>query len=106
MASIDLEKLSLTEPKSLQKDIAKGIAEFGNRKKVEALSALEEHAKALGFSLTELTGNKVRKTRAGSGEAKYRHPENPEVAWSGLGRKPARFAAAIAAGKDPESMAV
>lgn len=106
MAAIDLEKLSLTELKSLQKEIAKAIADFGNRKKVEALSALEEHAKALGFSLADLTGMKARKARAGSGAAKYRHPENPEVTWSGRGRKPGWFAAAVEAGKAPESMAV
>lgn len=106
MVSIDLDKLSLTELKSLQKDISKAIADFGTRKKIEALSALEEHAKALGFSLAELTGSKVRKMRAGSGEAKYRHPENPNVTWSGLGRRPGWFTAAIKAGKAPESMAV
>jgi DNA-binding protein H-NS len=70
MAAIDLEKLSLSELKSLQKESAKEIAEFGNRKKVEALSVLEEHAKALGFSLAELTGTKLRKVRAGSGTPK------------------------------------
>jgi DNA-binding protein H-NS len=88
MAAIDVDKLSLPEMKSLQKDVAKAIADFGNRKKVEALSALEEHAKALGFSLAELTGAKSRKTRAGSGTANYGHPDNPEVTWSGRGRKP------------------
>lgn len=106
MAAIDLDKLSLIELKSLQKDITKAISDFGNRKKVEALSALEEHAKALGFSLVELTGVKTRKARAGSGTPKYRHPENPEVTWSGLGRKPGWFTAAIEAGTAPESMAV
>lgn len=106
MASVDLEQLTLAELKSLQRDIAKAIADFGNRKKLEALSALEEHAKVLGFSLAELTGSKVRKARAGSGEPKYRHPDNPEVTWSGLGRKPSWFTAALEAGRAPESMAV
>lgn len=106
MPSIDLERLSLAELKSLEKDIAKAISGFDNRKKAEAMTALEEHAKALGFSLSELTGKKARKARAGSGVAKYRHPENAEVTWSGLGRKPAWFSAAIEAGKAPESMAV
>jgi DNA-binding protein H-NS len=106
MAAFDLEKLSLTELKSLQKDIAKAIADFGNKKKVEALSALEEHAKTLGFSLEELTGVKVRRAQTGSGVPKYRHPESPEVTWSGRGRKPAWFIAAIDAGKAAESMAV
>jgi DNA-binding protein H-NS len=106
MASIDLDMLSLSELKSLQKDIAKAIVDFSNRKKGEALSALEEHAKALGFTFAELTGAKTRKARAGSGVPKFRHPENPEVTWSGHGRKPAWFKAAIDAGKAAESMAV
>ena len=106
MATIDLQNLSLVELKSLEKGVAKAIADFSNRKKTEAMSALEEHAKALGFSLAELTSKKVRKARAGSGEAKYRHPENPDVTWSGLGRRPAWFTAALEAGKPAESMAV
>jgi DNA-binding protein H-NS len=106
MASIDFDRLSLTELKLLQKEIAKAIADFGNRKKVEALGALEEHAKALGFSLAELTGVKVRRAQAGSGVPKYCHPDNPEVTWSGRGRKPAWFTAAIDAGKTAGSMAV
>jgi DNA-binding protein H-NS len=106
MATIDLQNLSLAELKSLEKDLAKAIADFGNRKKTEAMIALEEHAKALGFSLAELTGKKVRKARTGSGEAKYRHPENPDVTWSGLGRRPAWFTAALEAGNPAESMAV
>lgn len=106
MPSIDLERLSLNELKSLEKDVAKAISASGDRKKAEAMTALEEHAKVLSFSLAELTGKKTRKARAGSGVAKYHHPENAEVTWSGLGRKPAWFSAAIEAGKAPESMAI
>jgi DNA-binding protein H-NS len=106
MASIDLDRLSLTELKSLQKEFAKAIADFGNRKKVEPLGALEEHAKALGFSLAELTGVKVRRAQAESGVPKYRHPDSPDVTWSGRGRKPAWFIAAIDSGKAAESIVV
>lgn len=81
MASINLNDLSLSERKSLQKDVAKAIAEFSDRKKTEAMAALEAHAKDLCFSLAELTG--VKKTRKISGPvgAKYRHPESLEVTW-------------------------
>lgn len=106
MASIKLDELSLSELKTLEKDVAKAIADFSGRKKAAALRVLDEHAKALGFSLAELTGKKHRKTRVGTGEAKYRHPENAEITWSGLGRKPAWFKAALASGKTPDSMAV
>lgn len=106
MANVNLNEMSLSELKSLQKDVTKAIAEFSDRKKTEAMAAVEAHAKELGFSLAELTG--VKKTRKSSGPAgaKYRHPENPEVTWSGRGRKPGWFTAAIKVGKAPESMAV
>jgi DNA-binding protein H-NS len=106
MASINLNDLSLSELKSLQKDVAKAIAEFSDRKKTEAMAALEAHAKELGFSLAELTGAKKTRKTSGPAGAKYRHPENPEVTWSGRGRKPGWFTAAIEAGKEPGSMAV
>jgi DNA-binding protein H-NS len=106
MANINLNDLSLSELKSLQKDVTKAIAEFSDRKKTEAMAALEAHAKELGFSLAELTGAKKTRKNAGPTGAKYRHPENPEVTWSGRGRKPGWFTAAVAAGKALETMAV
>jgi DNA-binding protein H-NS len=106
MATINLNDLSLSELKSLQKEVAKAIAEFSDRKKTGAMAALEAYAKELGFSLAELTGAKKTRKGSGPGGAKYRHPENPEVTWSGRGRKPGWFMAAIEAGKAPESMAV
>lgn len=105
MASIDLSSLSLSELKQLQKDVQRAIEGFAGRKKQEAMSALEAKAQELGFSLSDLIG--VKKTRKSSGTApKYRHPENPEVTWSGCGRKPGWFSAALAAGTKPEALAV
>ena len=106
MANINLNDMSLSELKSLQKDVDKAIADYTGRKKTEAMAALEAHAKELGFSLADLTGAKKTRKSGGPGGAKYRHPENPEVTWSGRGRKPGWFTAAIEAGKAPESMAV
>jgi DNA-binding protein H-NS len=106
MANVNLNDLSLSELKSLQKDVAKAIADFSDRKKTEAMAALEAHAKELGFSLAELTGGKKTRKSSGPAGVKYRHPVNPEVTWSGRGRKPSWFKAAIEAGKAPETMAV
>jgi DNA-binding protein H-NS len=106
MADINLDTLSLSELKALQKSVAKAIDGFSSRKKTEAMVALEERAKELGFSLAELTGaKKPRKSSAPVG-AKYRHPENAAVTWSGRGRQPGWFRDAVLAGKKPESMAV
>jgi len=38
--------------------------------------------------------------------AKYRHPENPALTWSGRGRKPLWFVEALSSGKTAEDMAI
>ena len=102
---IDLEGMSLDQLKSHLKDVEKAIAEFAKRKKDEALKEIQAVAKKHGLSIDEIvTGKpKARKTKAA---AKYRNPENPSQEWSGRGRQPAWFKAAIAAGKKPESLEV
>ena len=106
MKPLDLDALSLAELKALHKDVTKAIAEFSDRRKIEAMQALEAHAKELGFSLAELTGARKTRRSSGPGSAKYRHPENAAVTWSGRGRQPGWFKSALEAGKSPESMAV
>ena len=104
---MDLNSLSLAELKKLHKDVSSAIANYEDRAKSKARAELEAQARALGFSLAELVGDAgaVKRTRAPV-SAKYRHPENPSETWSGRGRKPAWFAAAIAAGKTPEDLAI
>lgn len=105
MAKIDLNAMSLQELKELHREVGKAVANYEDRKKKEALAALEEQARKLGFSIAELTGAKVAKTRAPA-SAKYANPADPSDTWSGRGRKPRWFAEAIVAGASPESMAV
>ena len=105
MAEFDVETLSLKELKSLQKDLAKAISTFEDRQKSDARSKLEIIAKEMGYSLADLIGTEVKPSRAPAA-AKYRHPENAVVTWSGRGRKPLWFVTAVEAGKSPEDMAV
>ena len=101
----DLDILSLAELKQLQKDVAKAIAGFEDRKKAEARAALEAQAKELGYTLAELTGMAVPRKRA-EATPKFRHPENADVTWSGRGRKPRWFNAHIAAGNSSDSLKI
>ncbi|MCJ1900192.1 MULTISPECIES: hypothetical protein [Paracoccus] len=54
MADIDLNALSLAELKQLEKNVAKAIASFEDRRKAEAPAAAEAVAKEHGFSLSDL----------------------------------------------------
>lgn len=105
MADFDLEALSLTELRKLHKDIAKAITTYEDRQKAEARAKVEAFAKDLGYSLAELMGEDAKPKRAPA-PAKYRHPENPALTWSGRGRKPLWFVEALEAGKTAEDMAI
>jgi DNA-binding protein H-NS len=102
---INVNELSLKELKDLQTQVGKAISTFEERKKKEALSEVEEKARSLGFSLAELTGSAVTRKRAPA-TAKYRNPEEPSATWSGRGRKPRWFEAALNAGRSPEDLAI
>jgi DNA-binding protein H-NS len=103
--NMDLHKLSLKELKDLQSQVGKAIASFEDRKKKEALAELEEKARAMGFSLAELTGASITRKRSPA-VAKYANPANAAETWSGRGRKPRWFEAALKAGKRPDDMAL
>ena len=105
MADFNLEALSLKELQQLQKDLAKAISTYEDRQRSEARAKLDAIAKEMGYSLAELIGVEVKTTRAPA-VAKYRHPENAAITWSGRGRKPQWFADHINAGKDPSALAV
>jgi DNA-binding protein H-NS len=105
MASININELSLKELKDLQQQVARAISSYEDRKKREALAELEEKARALGFSLAELTGGSAPRKRAPA-SAKYANPANPSDTWSGRGRKPRWFDAALKSGKKPEDLAL
>jgi DNA-binding protein H-NS len=105
MTEFNIEAMSLKELKRLQKDPAKAISTFEDRQKSDARSKLEIIAKEMGYSLADLICTEVKPTRAPAA-AKYRHPENATLTWSGRGRKPLWFVAALEAGKSPEDLAV
>ena len=98
MASIDLSKLDLDELKQLQKDVEKAVKNFEARRKQEALAAAEATAREMGFSLSELMSD-APKGKGAANPPKYRHPENPEVTWTGRGRQPAWIKEGLESGK-------
>ncbi len=103
---IDLNSLSLKELKDLQSQIARAISSYEDRRKKEALAELEDAARRMGFTLSELTaGAASRKTRS-SAAPKYANPANPAETWTGRGRKPKWMEAALKAGKSPDDLLI
>jgi len=105
MADFNFEAMSLKELRQLQKELAKAISTYEDRHKAEARAKLEVIAREMGYSFADMIGVEVKTTRAPA-VAKYRHPENAALTWSGRGRKPQWFADHVNAGKDPSALAV
>lgn len=103
MAKLNLEKLSVEELKQLQKDAAKAIASFEDRKKSEAIAELEAVAQKYGYKLSEFINGKKNKVVS---TAKYKHPENASLTWTGRGRQPNWIKDSLAAGKSLDDFAI
>lgn len=101
----NIDTMSLKELKALQSQVAKAISTYEDRRKRDALVELEEKAREMGFSLAELTGTVASRKRAAA-TPKYANPADPNDTWSGRGRKPRWFEAALKSGASADSMAI
>ena len=84
---MNLAEMSLQELTALSRDIDKAIKSYEARRLTEARAALEAKAQELGVSLDEILGVKSARKRSVVA-AKYAHPENPALTWSGRGLAP------------------
>lgn len=110
---MNLDDMSLKQLEQLQADVAKAIQAAKDRDLKAARLAAEEAAAKFGFSLSEITGagdGRRKYTRrmgaASAGAAKYRNPEDATQTWTGKGRQPAWFKAALEQGTDPSDMEI
>ncbi|MCL4186006.1 MAG: H-NS histone family protein [Rhodobacteraceae bacterium] len=109
MEQIDLDGMQLDELRKLRRRVDAAIDSFEARRKDAARRELEELARSRGFSsLAELVEPAPAKRRksAPTGAAKYRHPENPALTWSGRGRRPGWVVEALAAGRSLEGLRI
>ena len=103
---MDLNALSLAELKKLQDDVAVAIFNYEKRKKAEALAAVEEAARAAGFSLKELLSDERLAKGKTKAAPKYANPADPTQTWTGRGRKPKWVEELLASGKSLEDAAI
>ena len=103
---IDLDELDLDELKSLQKQVAKAIGDFEQRKRDEALNAAKAIASEHGFKLEDLMGDAPSKKTKTKAAPKYCHPENPALTWTGRGRKPVWIIEHLESGKSLDDLLI
>lgn len=105
---MDLAEFSIAELNKLLSDIPKEISRREKGEKARVRKELEAFAAAQGYSLEELLGDAgATAKRAGKPVvAKYRHPDEPSLTWSGRGRQPKWIAEFLAKGGKIESLAI
>ncbi len=109
---IDLKEMNRKELDKLKANVDKALAKLADKDKKAALVAAEKAAAAHGFSLAEITGDTTpRKAKAKTAPKKasvpkYKNPADGAQTWTGKGRQPDWFKAAIAAGTTPDAMEI
>jgi len=105
---MDLSTLSVAQLRDLQQQIPAEIKRREAQEKVNILNEVRAFAKARGYAIEDLLGKEVKvKTPSGSKvKVKYRHPQNPELEWTGRGRKPKWVEAWVAGGANLENLLV
>ena len=84
-----LDRLSYRELLDLQSKISSLIETRRNEERAELTRKLAVMAASSGFSLPELVGGRRATTaRRTTMVVRYRHPKNPELTWTGRGRRP------------------
>lgn len=101
---IDIDKMDLKELRDLRAKLDRAINSFEDRRRRDALTAIEEAARTHGFNLAELTGGKPR--RVGTVPPKFANPDDPTMTWTGRGRKPRWVQENLDLGKSMEDLMI
>lgn len=100
----DFDNMTLKEMRSLREKLDRAINSYQERKRRQALAAVEEAAREHGFNLSELTGAKTR--RGGTVAPKYANPDDATQTWTGRGRKPRWVQENLDGGKSLEDLLI
>ncbi len=109
----DLKSMTRKELEKLKLNVEKALAKLSEKDKKAALAAAQKAAASHGFSLSELTDGAApkttRKRKTGPKAAsvpKYKNPADANQTWTGKGRQPEWFKAAIKSGTSPDAMEI
>ena len=103
----DLRGMNRKGLESLRDRIDRQIEKLKSDDLEKAKAAAEKAAKAHGFSLADLGTAPTRPRKpAKAGAPRYADPADPSKTWTGKGRQPEWYKAAIAAGAKPEELAI
>lgn len=101
---MDLTKLSSTQLRDLQEQVAAELKQRSSQDRAEALEQIHAIARGVGLPLKELLSNPgkgvLRGGRTGKVAAQYRNPADAAQQWTGRGRQPQWVRDWVAGGND------
>ncbi len=98
---MEIGNYSISELQALQEKVQKELAGRREKEQDEAVRKIQAIADQAGLDLQTVLNRLSRRPRVASASAaKYRHPENPSVTWTGRGRRPRWVEEYVAKGKD------
>lgn len=107
----DLKGMSRKDLEKLGGDVAKALEKHRKQDMKKLRNEMEKLAATHGVSVEDVMGGTAGKTTAkkapkAKSAAKYANPNDASQTWSGKGRQPDWFKAAMASGTSPDSMAI
>ena len=104
--AIDLKKLNQKQLNELIRRAESRQQELHSDQIAKARAKVIAFAESEGFSIEELFGGRGRKKTRRKAVAKYHNPSNHAETWSGRGKRPRWFNAALAAGKKEKDLLI
>lgn len=110
----DLKKMTRKELEKLGRDVEKALDRLHKQDVKKIRQEMEKLAAAHGLSIEDVMSGKTTQTSkpkaAGKPKLKsapkYANPADATQTWTGKGRQPEWFKSAVAAGTDPDTMAI
>lgn len=107
---IDLTGMTRKELEKLGNNVEKALEKLRKKDLKKVRQEMEKLAAAHGVSVEDVIGGKAAPKSAAKPKVKsvpkFANPADKSQTWSGKGRQPEWYKAAIAAGKSPDSMAI
>ena len=103
---MDISEISTAELKDLLEKIPSELKRRERSERVNLLRDLEKIAAERGYSLADIVGSTDSMPKKSTVSAKFKHPDNPSITWSGRGRKPQWVVDFLTNGGKIESLAI
>jgi DNA-binding protein H-NS len=104
--AIEIKNLNQSQLNELAKRVESRKQELHGERIAKVRAKVIAFAKGEGFSIEELFGGRGRKKTRSKAAVKYRNPADHSQTWSGRGKRPRWFHAALSAGKKEKGLLV